>query len=52
MTLASSLTLAVLLDKGYQVHGIIRRSSSFNTSRLHHLFSEERVERLHCIMAT
>ncbi|KAL7424286.1 hypothetical protein Q5752_001876 [Cryptotrichosporon argae] len=28
----------VLLDKGYEVHGIIRRSSSFNTSRLHHLF--------------
>ncbi|KAL1411015.1 hypothetical protein Q8F55_001960 [Vanrija albida] len=36
----------LLLDKGYQVHGIIRRSSSFNTSRLHHLFSEARVERL------
>ena len=23
-----------LLDKGYEVHGIIRRSSSFNTSRI------------------
>jgi GDPmannose 4,6-dehydratase len=35
----------VLLDKGYTVHGIIRRSSSFNTSRLHHLFSDPRVEK-------
>jgi len=31
----------LLLDKGYEVHGIIRRSSSFNTGRLHHLFTEE-----------
>ena len=28
----------LLLEKGYQVHGIIRRSSSFNTGRLHHLY--------------
>ena len=26
----------LLLSKGYEVHGIIRRSSSFNTSRLEH----------------
>ena len=26
-----------LLDKGYEVHGIKRRSSSFNTQRLDHL---------------
>ena len=26
-----------LLDKGYDVHGIIRRSSSFNTGRIEHL---------------
>jgi GDPmannose 4,6-dehydratase len=26
-----------LLKKGYEVHGIIRRSSSFNTSRIEHL---------------
>jgi len=31
----------LLLEKGYEVHGIIRRSSSFNTGRLHHLFTEE-----------
>jgi len=30
----------LLLDKGYEVHGIIRRSSSFNTSRLEHLYED------------
>ncbi|KAG5866039.1 hypothetical protein JTB14_016830 [Gonioctena quinquepunctata] len=29
-----------LLEKGYEVHGIIRRASSFNTSRIVHLYSE------------
>lgn len=28
-----------LLDKGYEVHGIIRRSSSFNTGRIDHLYN-------------
>jgi GDPmannose 4,6-dehydratase len=28
----------ILLDKGYEVHGIIRRSSSFNTGRIDHLY--------------
>jgi GDPmannose 4,6-dehydratase len=27
-----------LLAKGYEVHGIIRRSSSFNTGRIDHIF--------------
>lgn len=27
-----------LLDKGYEVHGVIRRASSFNTKRIDHLF--------------
>ena len=27
-----------LLDKGYEVHGVIRRSSSFNTGRIEHLY--------------
>lgn len=27
----------LLLDKGYHVHGLIRRSSSFNTARIEHL---------------
>ncbi|MGQ0627320.1 MAG: GDP-mannose 4,6-dehydratase [Phycisphaerales bacterium] len=30
----------LLLDKGYEVHGIIRRSSSFNTARLDHLYND------------
>lgn len=30
-----------LLEKGYEVHGIIRRSSSFNTVRIQHLYIEE-----------
>ncbi|EKE16377.1 MAG: hypothetical protein ACD_11C00018G0013 [uncultured bacterium] len=29
-----------LLEKGYEVHGIIRRSSSFNTSRINHLYKD------------
>jgi len=28
----------LLLDKGYEVHGIVRRSSSFNTQRIDHLY--------------
>ena len=30
----------LLLDKGYEVHGILRRSSSFNTSRIDHIFDK------------
>lgn len=30
-----------LLEKGYEVHGIIRRSSSFNTGRIEHLYFNE-----------
>ena len=30
-----------LLEKGYQVHGILRRTSSFNTGRIEHLYFEE-----------
>ena len=30
----------LLLGKGYQVHGIIRRSSSFNTDRIEHLYRD------------
>ena len=34
----------LLLAKGYTVHGIIRRSSSFNTGRLEHLYQDPHVE--------
>ena len=30
----------LLLDKGYEVHGLIRRSSTFNTSRIEHLYTD------------
>jgi GDPmannose 4,6-dehydratase len=30
----------LLLDKGYEVHGLIRRSSSFSTGRIDPLYSE------------
>lgn len=33
----------LLLSKGYEVHGIIRRASSFNTSRINHLYQDPHV---------
>jgi len=33
----------LLLDKGYEVHGIIRRASTFNTSRIDHLYSDPHI---------
>jgi GDPmannose 4,6-dehydratase len=30
----------LLLEKGYEVHGIIRRASTFNTDRIDHIFNE------------
>jgi len=31
----------ILLEKGYEVHGMIRRSSSFNTGRIDHLYNDK-----------
>lgn len=36
-----------LLEKGYEVHGIIRRSSSFNTGRIEHLYLGEWIKDMH-----
>ena len=36
-----------LIEKGYEVHGIIRRASSFNTGRIEHLYIDELIEDLH-----
>ena len=36
-----------LLNKGYEVHGIMRRSSSFNTGRIEHLYIDEFIEDMH-----
>lgn len=33
----------ILLKKGYEVHGIIRRSSSFNTGRIDHLYNDPKI---------
>ena len=30
-----------LIEKGYEVHGLLRRSSSFNTGRIEHLYLDE-----------
>ena len=37
---AGSYMAELLLDRGYEVHGIIRRSSSFNTARIDHLYRD------------
>lgn len=34
----------LLLEKGYEVHGIVRRSSSFNTGRIDHLYRDPHEE--------
>lgn len=34
----------LLLEKGYEVHGVKRRSSSFNTGRIDHLYQDPHVE--------
>jgi GDPmannose 4,6-dehydratase len=37
----------LLIDKGYIVHGIIRRSSIFNTQRIEHLYLDDLIEDMH-----
>jgi GDPmannose 4,6-dehydratase len=34
----------LLLDKGYYIHGLIRRSSSINTGRIEHIFHNEKLK--------
>ena len=36
-----------LIEKGYEVHGVLRRSSSFNTGRIEHLYLDEWVRDMH-----
>jgi len=40
----------LLLSKGYQVHGIIRRSSSFNTGRIDHLYQDPHVDKKNLVL--
>lgn len=42
-----SFLAELLIEKGYEVHGIIRRSSSFNTARIEHLYFDEWVRDMH-----
>ena len=37
----------LLLDKGYEVHGIKRRSSLFNTDRIDHLYQDPHEKNVH-----
>lgn len=36
-----------LLEKGYEVHGVLRRASSFNTERIEHLYIDELIKDMH-----
>lgn len=40
----------LLLEKGYEVHGIIRRSSSFNTERIDHLYQDPHANNTHLFL--
>ena len=40
----------LLLDKGYEVHGVIRRTSSFNTSRIDHLYQDPHINDTHLFL--
>lgn len=40
----------LLLSKGYEVHGIKRRSSSFNTERIDHLYEDPHINNRHLIL--
>lgn len=42
-----SFLAELLLEKGYEVHGILRRSSSFNTGRIEHLYVDELIKDMH-----
>lgn len=40
----------LLLQKGYHVHGLIRRSSSFNTQRIDHLYADPHLSNVHLFL--
>ena len=42
-----SFLAELLLEKGYNVHGIVRRSSSFNTGRIEHLYIADLISDMH-----
>jgi len=42
----------LLLDKGYEVYGLIRRSSSFNTDRIDHIYQDPHEKDLRLRLST
>ena len=40
-----------LLEKGYEVHGIIRRASTFNTGRIDHLYQDPHINGVRLFLA-
>lgn len=40
----------ILLAKGYEVHGVIRRASTFNTGRIDHLYKDPHVNGVHLFL--
>jgi GDPmannose 4,6-dehydratase len=40
----------LLLNKGYEVHGIIRRASTFNTGRIDHLYQDPHINAVHLFL--
>ena len=40
----------LLLEKGYEVHGLVRRSSSFNTQRIDHLYQDVHEDNLRLVL--
>jgi GDPmannose 4,6-dehydratase len=40
----------LLLEKGYEVHGMIRRASTFNTGRIEHLYTDPHVQGVHLFL--
>ncbi|MFZ6024719.1 MAG: GDP-mannose 4,6-dehydratase [Bacteroidota bacterium] len=40
----------LLLQKGYEVHGIKRRSSLFNTQRIDHIYEDPRIQNRHLVL--
>ena len=45
-----SYLIELLLDKGYEVHGVIRRASTFNTGRIDHIFQDPHEKNLRLIL--
>ena len=40
----------LLVSKGYEVHGIIRRASTFNTGRIDHLYKDPHINGVHLFL--